>query len=171
MDKDNSIKTSDVGKKYMQLRVKGETTPKDISPDKRRRGVIFLRPHHWADNLATQELISRSYCERHDIEVVDVYSYLGDNVAELDIYQGWGISPILEYCESHPGEIDVFVVDRRDRLGTNTGEYLKCKIDLLQKGVEILAASDIEPLDSSMEEICEIVAKYEKDSNGGGQTV
>lgn len=163
MDKDNSIKNSEVEKKYMQLRVKGVREQTDISIDHRRRGVIFLLPHHWTDHLPDQERLGRSFCEKHNIEVVDTYKYLGDDVAELDVYRGWGISPILEYCDSHPGEIEVLVVDRRDRLGTNTEEYLKNKIDLLQRGVEILAASEIEPLDSSMDEICTVIEEYRKE--------
>jgi hypothetical protein len=128
----------------------------------RQRGVIFLRSTHWTDQLSAQEELCRNFCGINNIEVVDIYNYLGDNVAEPARFNSWGIAPILEECESHKGEINVLVVASRACLGTNTADYLKCKVDLLKVGVEILSVTDIESADSSLEEICEIVAEYER---------
>lgn len=130
----------------------------------RQRGVIFLRSNHWTDHLSAQEELCRNFCGVNNIEVVDIYSYLGDNVAEPARFNSWGIAPILEYCESHRGEINVLVVASRSCLGTNTADYLKCKVDLLKEGVQILTVTDIESADSSMEEICEMVTEYKKSS-------
>ncbi len=127
-----------------------------------QQGVIYLRPNHWTDHLPDQEKLCRYFCEESRIAVVDTYKYLGDDVAEPAEFKSWGIAPILEYCQSHKGEIDVLVVANRDRLGTNTAEYLKCKIDLLKEGVEILSVTDIESDDSSMDEICAVIAEYEQ---------
>lgn len=144
---------------------------KNVRPTKehpiewRRWGVIFLRSTHWTDDLPTQEVLCRQFCEKNNIEVAHVYQYLGDDVAEPAEIESWGIAPILEDFQEHEDMIDVLVVAGRDRLGTNTADYLRCVIDLLKEGVEILSVTDIESADSSMEEICEIVAKYEKDSH------
>ncbi len=127
----------------------------------RRRGVIFLRSNHWTDHLSAQEELCRNFCGINNIEVVDTYNYLGDNVAEPARFNSWGIAPILEDCESHKGEINVLVVASRACLGTNTADYLKCKVDLLKVGVEILTVTDIESADSSIQEIQEAISSTE----------
>lgn len=129
----------------------------------RRRGVIFLRSTHWTDHLPAQEELCKNFCGINNIEVVDTYKYLGDDVAEPARFNSWGIAPILEDCESHKGEINVLVVASRACLGTNTADYLRCKVDLLKEGVEILTVTDIESADSSLKEICEIAAEHEED--------
>ena len=135
-----------------------------LKPAKQRqRGVIYLRPNHWTDHLPDQEKLCRYFSEKNNIDVIDTYKYLGDDVAEPAEFKSWGIAPILEYCQSHKGEIEVLIVASRDRLGTNTAEYLKCKVDLMKENVEILSATDIESVDSSMEEIRAMLAEYEQD--------
>lgn len=150
----------------IRLHVKSVRPIKDDPIERRRRGIIFLRPRHWTDDLLTQELLCTSFCEKNNIEVIEVHSYLGDRIVEPTEFESWGIGPVLEYCQSHKGELDVLVVMARDRLGTNTADYLKCKIDLLKEGVEIISVTDIEHTDSAMKEICKIVARYQKDAHG-----
>ncbi len=137
-----------------------------LKPAKQRqRGVIYLRPNHWTDHLPDQEKLCRYFSEKNNIDVVDTYKYLGDDVAEPAEFKSWGIAPILEYCQSHKGEIAVLVVASRERLGTSTAEYLRCKVDLLKEGVEILSVTDIESTDSTMEEISAVIAGYERNKN------
>ncbi|HEY4498498.1 MAG TPA: recombinase family protein [Candidatus Paceibacterota bacterium] len=125
-----------------------------------QRGIIYLRPTHWADSLLAQETLCRTFCAQNDIDLIDVYSDPGEYVSELSILESNGFNDLLDYCSKN--KVDALVVVSRDRLGTNTSEYLKCKIDLHKEGVEILSVTDVQPIDCTMEHICEITEEYKR---------
>src|SRR3989338_7758491 len=123
-------------------------------------GIIYLRPTHWADSLLTQETLCRTFCAQNDNDLIDVYSDPGEYVSELSILESNGFNDLLDSCSTHT--VDALVVVSRDRLGTNTSEYLKCKIDLHKEGVEILSVTDVQPIDCTREHICEITEEYKR---------
>lgn len=129
----------------------------------KKRGLIYLRPNNWSDGILAMGALCKNYCIQNNIEVVDTFCDDGEYVTELSVLESPGFNEAFSYCLQPQNKIDTFVVVDRGHLGTNTLEYLRCKIDLHKEGVEIVAANEIQPVDCSMEHIYEIVAEYEQD--------
>ncbi len=119
-----------------------------------RRGIMYLRSTPWGNSFLAQKIVCESYRDRNNIELLtDEFTDESQHITGLATYQSPGFDDVLEYCTEHMGKVDVLLVASRDLLGTNTAEYLRCRIDLQKLGVEIRSASDVEDIDSPMEHI------------------
>ncbi len=125
-----------------------------------RRAIVYLRPD-WGEYEEHAISFCKKFCEERDIKLLaepflDEDEYLND----LTILESLEFNKALEYCKDKKNRVNTLIVDKRDSLGTNTAEYLRCKTDLHREGVEILSMADVESVDSSMDEICAITDEY-----------
>jgi len=126
------------------------------------RGIIYLRPNHWTDRMLAHETLCRTFADQTNVEIVDTFCDDGEYVTEESILESAGFNKALDYCRDPKNKVEALIVVGRDHLGTNTSEYLRCKIDLHAMGVEILSATNIQPIDCTMEHICEITEEYKR---------
>jgi len=126
-----------------------------------KRGIIHMRSSHWGNSFLTQQTLCENYRDQNNIELLaDEFSDDGEYVTGLSTYQSPGFDDVLKYCAKHKGKVDVLIVAGRDRLGTGTAEYLRCRIDLQKLGVEIRSAGDVQDIDSSMEDIQGVIGEF-----------
>jgi DNA invertase Pin-like site-specific DNA recombinase len=127
-----------------------------------KRGIIYLRASHWGNSFLAQQTLCENYRDQNNIELIrDEFSDDGEYVTGLTVLESPGFNDLLEYCKNRKNKVDVLIVAGRDRLGTNTAEYLKCNVELHQLGVEILSASDIQDVDSSLDDVLGIIGEYQ----------
>lgn len=133
-------------------------TSKTPPPMPNRRAIVYLRP-----DWGTYPEHTRSFCKERNIELLaEPFLEEDEYITQLSVLESPEFNKALEYCKDKKNRVDTLIVDRRDSLGTNTAEYLRCKMDLHREGVEILSMTDIESVDSSMDLICAMIEEYRK---------
>lgn len=141
-----------------------EKAIKTLPSKPKRRAIVYLRPEVWLADMEYLRSFCQKFCEEKNIELlVEPFWDEDEYVNDLTILESPEFNRALAYCKDKKNRVNTLIVAKRNTLGTNTAEYLRCKIDLHREGVEILSISDVESVDSSMEEICAMISEYEQD--------
>ena len=133
-----------------------------------RQGVIYIRV---SDNqqidgtsLEFQETECRRYCERNNIDVVEVFREEGESAKDLSLNNRREFLRALEYCRKHKGKLDAFVVLRVDRFARNTEDHFAIRKILLDYGVTLYSVTEpigSKPAEKFIETVLAGAAEYD----------
>ena len=127
----------------------------------RKRAIAYLRPGLWGDNPQSQKQFIEWYCEENNIELTkEPFCDEAEYITQLPVYESPGLNDALDYCKDKKNKVDTLIIINRDRLGNSTAEYLRCKIDFHNEGVEIVSATNIQSIDDDMETICVMIVEH-----------
>ena len=132
-----------------------------------KKAVIYLRTSsdRQIDNtsLDTQENLSRGYCERESLEVIDVKRCEAVSAKETNIKR---IAELLEYAKENKGKFEILVVWKLDRFARDTQQHLWLRSELLKHGIVLRSATekiDESPQGRFLETILAAVAQLDND--------
>ncbi len=112
-------------------------------------------------SLADQERRCTAYCEENGYEVQAVFREEGASAKTADRKE---LFSAMEFCRTHKGEIDFFVVFKLDRFARNVSDHFGVRKSLKEYGVELRSVSEQlgdEPSEKFMEAVIAAASEYD----------
>jgi DNA invertase Pin-like site-specific DNA recombinase len=131
------------------------------------KAVVYLRISDEKQvsntSLATQEQVCRAYCNKQNLDVVDVVT---DEAISANKNNLQRVAELLDYCDQNYKKFDVLVVFKIDRFARSQEHHHYLRSKLLKKNIRLRSATENIGEDGSpklIEGILAAVNEYDND--------
>jgi len=112
-------------------------------------------------SLETQEKFCLAYCAKNGVEVAKIFREEGESAKTVERTQ---LQLMLQYLTDYPGEIELLVIYRLDRLSRSVSDHHALKALLQSRGIEVravLETFDDSPAGKLTENMIAAIAQFE----------
>lgn len=115
------------------------------------------------NSLVTQERLCREYCEKHNLDIVNIFIERGESAKTANRTE---LKKMLEFCANSKNQVSSLIIYKIDRLSRNTDDYSQLRILLKKYKVEIISITEKfedSPVGRFIENTMSNVAQFDND--------